>query len=68
MQHDDKSEERDLGSVSYEHLIRSAPTSHLVPEREPTPPIQDVGEPPIPQTSAPTQHLVPPPPPEDPKD
>jgi len=61
---DDNNREQsiDLGSVSFEHFIRSAPITHLVPEREPlSVPLNDVGEPPIPQTSAPTQHLVPPP-------
>ncbi len=49
-----------------DHVEKSAPVTHLVPET-PTQPITTPSEP-IPQFSAPTQHLVPPPPPDTSKD
>ena len=49
-----------------EHIEKSAPVTHFIPE-SPAVPISTPSEP-IPQTSAPTQHLVPPPPPDSSKE
>ena len=70
MTNDDKGDEKSVqGSTTIEHLIRSAPTSHLIAVRDPAPePISIPAKEPAPQVSAPTQHLVPPAEPATPKD
>lgn len=56
------SENEDRPFVPPDHVEKSAPVNHLVPEPAPQP-VTNPAEP-IPQFSSPTQHLVPTPPPD----